>query len=61
MRKHTDKNSEHATGDTFIREKTGSATMINLDGQWEHDFTDDPTPTDARPPRAGGPSDKDRR
>lgn len=28
-------------GDNFVRERTGSATMINQDGKWEHDFTDD--------------------
>jgi len=28
-------------GDNFISEKTGSATMINVDRKWEHDFTDD--------------------
>ncbi|MCS5695863.1 LAS seventeen-binding protein 3 [Desulfofundulus thermocisternus] len=33
-----------ARGDAFIPEATGSAIMINLDGQWEHDFADDPTP-----------------
>lgn len=27
-------------GNAFIREATGSATKINLDGKWEHDFTD---------------------
>jgi hypothetical protein len=31
-------------GGSFVREKTGSATMINLDGEWEHDFVDDDTP-----------------
>jgi hypothetical protein len=31
-------------GNTFINEKTGSATKINLDGRWEHDFVDDNTP-----------------
>jgi hypothetical protein len=31
-------------GKTFIKEKTGSATKINLDGRWEHDFVDDDTP-----------------
>lgn len=43
------KRPRHAQGDTFIREKTGSATMINLDGQWEHDFVDDNTPAGDRP------------
>lgn len=42
---------QFATGDAFVREKTGSATMINLDGQWEHDFTDDDTPAGAQPPK----------
>lgn len=31
-------------GDAFVEEPTGSAPMINLDGQWEHDFVDDPSP-----------------
>jgi hypothetical protein len=31
-------------GSAFVREKTGSAPFINLDGQGEHDFADDPTP-----------------
>ena len=31
-------------GDNFVHEKTGSATMINLDGKWKHDFADDNTP-----------------
>lgn len=30
-------------GSSFVREKTGSSTMINLDGEWEHDFVDDNT------------------
>ncbi|MFX4260679.1 hypothetical protein ACOBQJ_00615 [Pelotomaculum propionicicum] len=30
-------------GGSFVREKTGSATMVNLDGEWEHDFVDDNT------------------
>lgn len=33
--------AKHDKGDTFVHEKTGSATMINLDGQWEHNFVDD--------------------
>ena len=36
-------------GNTFIEEKTGSATNINLDGQWEHDFVDDDTPPGRTP------------
>ncbi len=32
--------SNYDQGDNFVRERTGSATMINLDGKWEHDFTD---------------------
>jgi hypothetical protein len=36
-------------GNTFIKEKTGSATKINLDGQWEHDFVDDNTPSGHTP------------
>ena len=31
-------------GDAFVREKTGSAPLINLDGQREQDFVDDNTP-----------------
>ncbi|MDO7786134.1 LAS seventeen-binding protein 3 [Desulforamulus aquiferis] len=27
-------------GKNFVQEPTGSATSINLDGQWEHDFYD---------------------
>lgn len=30
----------YATGKKFVHEPTGSATHINLDGQWEHDFYD---------------------
>lgn len=30
-------------GNSFVRENTGSATMVNLDGEWEHDFVDDNT------------------
>ncbi len=36
-------------GDAFMAEPTGSAAMINLDGQWEHDFVDDPTPAGLDP------------
>ncbi|WP_347491008.1 hypothetical protein [Desulfoscipio sp. XC116] len=39
MEKNKNKSSK-ATGATFVEESTGSATMINLDGQWDHDFTD---------------------
>lgn len=41
--------NKRAKGDAFVREKTGSATMINLDGKWEHDFYDDPTLTGENP------------
>jgi len=27
--------ANHDQGDNFVRERTGSATMINLDGKWE--------------------------
>lgn len=37
--------SKFRKGNTFIKEKTGSATKINLDGQWEQDFVDDNTPS----------------
>lgn len=30
-------------GDAFVDEDTGSSTLINVDGKWEHDFVDDPT------------------
>lgn len=40
---------KHSKGDAFMREKTGSATMINLDGQWEHNFVDDDTPAGDKP------------
>lgn len=36
-------------GDAFVPEATGSATTINLDGQWEHNFVDDPTPPCSEP------------
>ncbi|WP_257720080.1 hypothetical protein [Desulfotruncus alcoholivorax] len=26
--------------ESFVEEPTGSATMINLDGRWDRDFTD---------------------
>lgn len=32
--------SSKKTGLTFVEEPTGSASLINLDGQWDHDFTD---------------------
>jgi len=31
-------------GDAFIKEHTGSSTLINLDGRWEHNFVDDEEP-----------------
>ena len=37
-----------AKGSNFVREKTGSATMINLDGRWEHDFVDVNTEDDKK-------------
>ena len=40
---------KRSKGDTFVREKTGSATMINLDGRWEHNFVDDDTPAGDKP------------
>ncbi|WP_207712561.1 hypothetical protein [Desulfofundulus sp. TPOSR] len=39
-----EKKQPFTKGDAFIPEATGSATMVNLDGQWEHNFVDDPTP-----------------
>lgn len=39
-----EKKQPFTKGDAFIPEATGSATMVSLDGQWEHDFVDDPTP-----------------
>lgn len=38
------KKTKFDRGDAFLAEATGSATMINLDGTWERDFVDDPTP-----------------
>lgn len=39
MEKNKNKSSKE-TGDNFVNEPTGSATLINLDGDWEQDFTD---------------------
>jgi len=39
LEKNKNKSSKE-TGDNFINEPTGSAMLVNLDGQWEHDFTD---------------------
>jgi len=39
LEKNEQKKSK-VTGDNFVNEPTGSATLINLDGQWEHDFDD---------------------
>jgi len=36
-------------GDDFVKEKIGSATSINLDGQWELRFYDDNTPAGNTP------------
>lgn len=41
--------NKDSKGNTFLHEKTGSATMINLDGKWEHDFVDDNTPAGGKP------------
>lgn len=41
--KQINKDTEFKRGDAFTDEDTGSATLINVDGQWEHDFADDPT------------------
>jgi hypothetical protein len=38
------KGKKFIKGESFVSEPTGSAAMVNLDGQWEHDFVDDPTP-----------------
>ncbi|MDQ0287661.1 hypothetical protein J2Z49_002791 [Desulfofundulus luciae] len=58
------KKQPFAKGNAFIPEATGSATMVNLDGQWEHDFVDDPTPPgsseEKSPERAGDTSGKKR-
>lgn len=35
------KKQTKAHGDAFLEEPVGSAELINLDGQWEHDFTND--------------------
>lgn len=31
------------SGENFIKEKLGSATMVNVDGQFNQDFADGPT------------------
>lgn len=49
---------KHSKGDTFVREKTGSATMINLDGRWEHNFVDDNTPAGDKPVEKNRPAVK---
>lgn len=36
----------------FIKEKIGSATRINVDGQREHDFVDNNPPTGRTPTTA---------
>ncbi|AEG60476.1 hypothetical protein [Desulforamulus ruminis] len=41
------------TGKKFIYEPTGSATHINTDGRWEHDFYD----TNNKKNRSGGTGD----
>jgi hypothetical protein len=40
-------------GNAFVKEKTGSAPLINLDGQGEHDFVDDSTPAGANLKNSG--------
>lgn len=52
---------KHPRGDTFVREKTGSATKINLDGQWERDFVDDETPAGEKNKVAGDKKPSGRR
>jgi len=44
VRRKSDKYEKFDTGDAWIRENTGSATQINVDGQWEHNFVDDEEP-----------------
>lgn len=39
LEKRKNKSSKE-TGDTFVVEPIGSATKVNLDGQWEHDYHD---------------------
>ncbi len=39
MEKKQNKSSKE-TGDDFVNEPTGSATLVNLDGMWKHNFTD---------------------
>ncbi len=43
-KKKKDLGGKYAEGDAFIGEHTGSATLINVDGNWEHDFYDESTP-----------------
>ncbi|SFR06425.1 hypothetical protein [Desulfoscipio geothermicus] len=33
-------NAEYERGRAFVKEPTGSAPLINLDGEWQHDFAD---------------------
>lgn len=47
-------------GNAFVREKTGSASLINLDGQWEHDFVDDPSPAGKKFPNSGKKKGKEK-
>lgn len=49
--------SKSNKGNAFVREKTGSAPLINLDGQWEHDFVDDPAPSFDRMKNSGKKGD----
>ncbi|WP_072867577.1 hypothetical protein [Desulfofundulus thermosubterraneus] len=52
------KKQPFAKGDAIIPEATGSATMVNLDGQWEHDFVDDPTPPHPPGSSEGKPAER---
>lgn len=36
-KKQINNNEEY---ESFVEEPTGSATMINLDGRWDRDYTD---------------------
>lgn len=41
------------TGKKFVYEPTGSATHLNVDGEWEHDFYD----TNQKKNHSGGTGD----
>jgi hypothetical protein len=41
MRKKNRKpKAKYERGEAFVKEPTGSAPLVNLDGKWQHNFTD---------------------